>query len=384
MKKPLLIIIIILVVIFALPAVNFIRWIFQEKKPMDIVVLNKTVPTLERLKHKSFHWILTSERFVKKGKKTSYSYKKDYFGFSPTRPLREKGSTRKEYRLAEMIDLPEKTDVLYIADTYGVFFNDWYSGINKSRRSRKIYGGLNNNDYLFISEMKNRNKLVILEYNSFDYPTAQFESVRTQEKLGINFSGWTGKYFEKLDTVAPDFPIWLTAMYRKQHKQPWTFKKAGIVLLTEKNIIVLEEGTHLKNPLPLILTDSANCAKYGVPSSVAFNNWFDIIDPLNSNVISRFRIETTALGDTLFEKNSLDNEFPAVIREQTTNNLYYFAGDFATNKVWNCTSRIKSFEKLKGILYSSNPNDPRRFYWLYYKPLINTILTDYYNTIKSN
>ena len=46
-------------------------------------------------------------------------------------------------------------------------------GINKSRKSRKLYGGLNNNDFLLIKEMKDRNKLIILEYNSFDYPTAQ-------------------------------------------------------------------------------------------------------------------------------------------------------------------------------------------------------------------
>ena len=383
MKKPLLIVIIILVVIFALPVINLIRWTLQEKKPMDIVVLDKTVPTIDRLKHKSFHWILNNERFVKKEKKNSYSYSKDYYGFSPTRPLKEKGSTRNEYRLSEMIDLPERTDVLYIADTYGVFFNDWWSGVNKSRRSRKIYGGLTNNDYLFINEMKSRNKLIILEYNTFDYPTAQFESVRTQEKIGVTFSGWTGKYFDKLDTLTADFPIWLTGMYRKQHKQPWTFKKAGIVLLTEKNIVVLEEGIHLKSPLPLIITDSANCAKYGVPASVTFKNWFDIIDPLENNIISRFRIETTALGDTLLENNTLSNEFPAVVQEPASGRIFYFSGDFATNNVWYCTSRIKGFDKLKGILYSSKPDDHRRFFWLYYKPLINGILTDYYNSINA-
>ena len=93
--------------------------------------------------------------------------------------------------------------MLYIiADTYGVFFNDWWTGINKSRKSRKLYGGLNNNDFLLLKEMKDRNKLIIMEYNSFDFPTAQFESVRTQEKLGIVFSGWSGKYFSSLDTTS--------------------------------------------------------------------------------------------------------------------------------------------------------------------------------------
>ncbi len=383
MKKPLLITILILVLILALPFVSFLRWYFQEKKPIDIVILDKTVPTLERLKHKSFTWVLTNDRFVKKNKKTSYSFRKDYYGFAPTRPLRERGSTKKEYHLSEMIDLPEKVDALYFADTYGIFFNDWFAGVNKSRRSRKIYGGLNNTDYLLFNEMKNRNKLVILEYNTLDFPTAAFDSYRTQEKLGIKFSGWTGCYFEKLDTTNRDFPVWMAAMYRKQYRKPWTFKNPGVVLLTEKNIIVLEEGTHLKNALPMIITDTANCAKYGVPPSVAFKNWFDIIDPLETNVISKFRFETTALGDTLLAGNMLSKEFPAVIQEPVNQRTYYFSGDFATNKVSYWTSRIKGYEKLKGLLYSDRLNDPRRFFWLYYRPLINKIFSDYYTSLNS-
>ena len=383
MKKPLLITIIILVLILAYPFINYLRWSFQSKKPIDIVILDKTVPTLERLNHKSFTWVLNNERFVQKEKKRSYSFKKDYYGFAPTRPLKDRGNTKKEYHLSEMIDLPEKVDALYFTDTYGVFFNDWYVGVNKSRRSRKIYGGLNNTDYLLINEMKNRNKLIILEHNSFDYPTPAFESFRTQEKLGITFSGWSGKYFEKLDTTAKNFPVWMTSMYRKEYNKPWTFTKPGIVLLREKNIIVLEEGTHLKDALPYIITDDANCSKYGVPSSVAFNNWFDIIDPLQSNVISKFQLSTNALGDTLLKSNMLSSSFPAVIQEPVNQRIYYFSGNFASNKVNFCTSRIKGFGKHKGILYSDKPDDTRRFFWLYYKPLINTIFTDYYSSLKS-
>ena len=137
MKKPLLITIIILIIILILPLINFIRWSFQAKKPIDIVILDKTVPTLDRLNHKSFNWILTNERFVKKEKKTSYSYKKDYYGFSPTRPLKEYGSTRKEYHLSEMMDLPEKNDAIYFTDTYGVFFNDWYAGSQQKPQIKK-------------------------------------------------------------------------------------------------------------------------------------------------------------------------------------------------------------------------------------------------------
>ncbi len=381
MKKSLLIVIIILAAILFLPLINLIRWTFQAKKPMDIILVDKTVPALEREKHKSFNWILTNERFVKRENKRSYSYIKDYYGFYPMRPLREKQWGRNDYRLTDLIALAEKKDAVYFADTYGVFFNDWYKGINKSRKSRKLYGGLNNNDFLLIKEMKDRNKLIIMEYNSFDYPTAQFESVRTQEKLGITFSGWTGRYYTSLDTTVQDFPIWMTAMYRKQHKQPWKFTKSGVVILKEKEILVLEEGTHLKNPMPSIITDEANCQKYNVAGSVAFDQWFDIIDPLENNVISKFRLETTPQGDTLLLNNFIANEFPAVVQDKVTERIYYFSGDFAHTKIPVWTSRFKGVHKLKGILYSDKPEDTRRFFWLYYRPLVNGIFSDYYESM---
>jgi hypothetical protein len=385
MKKPLLIVIIVLVVILALPVINFLRWSFQTKKPMDIIILDKTVPTLERINHKSLVWVLTNERFVKKNK-SSFSFRKDYFGFFPTRPLREKQYNLNNLRLPDIMKVVDKTDALYYTDTYGVFFNDWYKGINKSRRSRKLYGGLNNTDYLYIVEMQKRNKLCILEYNTFDYPTADLERYKTKERLGIEFPGWTGKYFSTLDTAAKineDFPIWMTAMYRKEYRKPWTFTKPGIVLLKGSEIIVLEEGTHLKNALPVIITDSVNCKKYGVISKVGFNGWFDVIDAKRTKVISTYHIETTAIGDTLLTENFLSKSFPAVITDTTNQRTWYLCGDFAANKVDFWTARFKGLSGIKGISYSDRENDPRRFFWLYYKPLMNGIFTDYYNAIKT-
>ncbi|MBK7132653.1 MAG: hypothetical protein IPH69_07470 [Bacteroidales bacterium] len=383
MKKTLLIVGIILAVIVALPVINLIRWTFQSKKPMNIILVDKTVPNIERLHHKSFNWILTNERFVKKENKSSYSYRKDYYGFYPQRPLRDHKWDRNDYRLTDLINLAENNDAVYFADTYGVFFNDWYRGINKSRKSRKLYGSLNNNDFLLIKEMKDRNKLIVMEYNSFDYPTAAFESVRTQEKLGISFSGWTGKYFHTLDTTGPEFPIWMTAMYRKEHKKPWTFTKPGIVILREKNIIVLEEGTHLATALPQIITSPEYAEKYGVAESVAFDQWFDIIDPLQNTVISKYKIATTPIGDTLLAVSNLLSEFPAVTQESVTKTVFYFSGDFASTDIPYWISRFKGVNKLKGILYSDKPEDTRRFFWLYYRPLVNGIFTEYYDSKKT-
>jgi hypothetical protein len=382
MKKPLLIIGIIIILVLIFPVISFIRWSIIEKKPIDIVIVDKTVPSLDRIKHKSLMWTLTSERFVKKNG-SSYSSASDYYGFIPTRPLNKKGFRKNEYHLNDMMALADKTDALYITDTYGVFFNDWYSGVNRSRRSRKIYGGLSNTDYLLINELKNKNKLIILEYNTLDFPTAEFESFRTQEKFGISSTGWTGKYYSSLDSASRDFPVWMTAMYRKQYRMPWKFTKPGIVFLSEKNIIVLEEGTHLRNAMPHIMTAEENCGKFGVAPSVAFDRCFDVVEPLESNVISKFRLETTAAGDTLLNSNSLSKEFPAVCMEPVNKRTFYFTGDFATNKVYTIGEKLKGFKGLKGILYSDKPDDPRNFFWSYYKPMINTIFSDYCTSLKS-
>jgi hypothetical protein len=384
MKKPLKIVIIILVVILVLPVINLIRWTFQEKKPMGVIIMDKTVPNLERDNHRSFVWILTNGRFVKKNK-ASYSFKKDYYGFFPSRPVRERQWSTKVFKgFGEINDVVSKNDALYYTDTYGVYFNDWYKGINESRRSRKLYGGMLYTDYLYCVEMQRNNKLCILEYNTFDYPTSELERAKTQDQiLGIKCSGWTGKYFSSLDTTESknSLPIWMTAMYRKQYKKQWAFSKPGIVLVKDKYIIVLEEGTHLKTGLPMITTDSLYREKYHIINNVSFMGWMDIIDPLKSRVISKYNLDTTPMGDSLLFENFLTKEFPAVTTDTTNQRTYYFAGDFANNKVQYWTSRFKGIEKLKGILYTDKHEDSRSFFWNYYRPLVSGIFNEYYGAI---
>lgn len=390
MKKPLRIVIIILVVILILPGISLIRWTFQAKKPLNVVIYDKTSSTLEREKHRALTWVLTNNRFVKKTNNQSYSLRKDYFGFKPKRPLRDSKYDKDELRVNKVMQYADTCDVLYIADAYGVYMNDWFKGINKSRKSRKLYGGINSTDILLIKEMHDSSRLLIFEYNTFDYPTTELDRWKiTTNYLGIKFEGWTGKYFSTLDTAAKensDFPIWMTGMYRKEYRKPWTFTKPGIVLVKDNDLLVLEEGTSLKSGSIKIITDSLNCAKYGVEKQVTFGGWFDIIDPLANDVVSKFKMETTPLADSLlFERGIVKllgaNEFPAVVVDSARHRTFYFCGDFASSNIPNWISRFKGVEKLKSLFYSERENDTRRFFWLYYKPLVNGILTDYYNTI---
>lgn len=380
MKKPLIITVIVLIIVLILPAAGFLGWFFKEKKAMNIVILDKTVHSLERNNHRALTWVLANERVVKKDNHRKYLLRKDYYGFYPIKPLRSKQFRRNDFRLAELIDLAENNDMLYYADTYGVFFNDWYQGINRSRRSRKLYGGLNNNDYLLLAEMKKREKLVILENNSFGYPTDAYEKYRVEEQFNMQSTGWTGQYYASLD--AADVPEWLVSLYTKKTRGTWDFKNAGIVFLKgENDIIVLEEGKHLVNAMPYIVTNEDIAGNYGLSPKVAYTGPFDVIDPRDNNIISNFSLETTPEGDEMLDLNFLRNVFPAVIGSVDSERHIYMCGDFATGKISPWTACFGSLKILTNFLYKEEIDDPDRFFWLYYRPLLSGIIEEYYDTL---
>ncbi|MDX2445002.1 MAG: hypothetical protein QNK30_14500 [Bacteroidales bacterium] len=369
----------VLVLFLIIPAYSLFKWVIQPKVPLQIMILNKTVPSLERNKHRSFHWVLNHEKYVKQDEKP-YSFVNDYFGFVPLKPFRNRQYEIRRISLDEIIVMAESFDAAYYIDTYGVYFNDWYKGLNKDRRSRMIYGGLNNNDYLFMKEMKVRNKLIVAEYNLMGYPTADLERTKVEELLDISWSGWTGKYFESLDTeVNPDFPEWILSLYEKQYGIPWEFHNSGIVLVNyEDQVVVLEHKTHLNFEVPYIYTKKAEREKFGVPYQVNYTNWFDIVSPGKNKVTSTYRIHTNSIGDSLLSRFFIPHEFPAVIESSTNSPFYYFCGDFSDNKVRPFSAYCKNIENMPSrILYSEEASDHRKFFWKFYRPMLTNIMNSY-------
>lgn len=369
----------ILALFLIIPAISLVKWVIQPKVPLQIMILNKTVPSLERHKHRSFHWVLNHEKFVKQDEKP-YSFVKDYFGFVPLKPFRNRQYEIRRISLDEIIVMADSFEAAYYIDTYGVYFNDWYKGLNKDRRSRMIYGGLNNNDYLFMKEMNDRKKLIVAEYNLMGYPTTDLERDKVGNLLDIRWSGWTGKYFESLDTdVNPDFPEWILMLYEKQYEVPWDFHNSGIVLVNyEDQVVVLEHKTHLNFEVPYIYTYKSEREKFDVPYQVNYTNWFDIVDPGKNKVTSSYKIHTNSLGDSLLSTFFIPNEFPAVIESTTDAPYYYFCGDFSNNYVRPFSAYCKNIEKLPHwTRYTEKPGDSRKFFWEFYRPLVSSIMENY-------
>lgn len=376
---------IFLLILSILPAYSLFKWMTQPKKKLDILILDKTVPTLAREKHRSFNWILTHDKVVKSDNHR-YAYNKDYYGFFPLKPLRSKKYDTKRIRLTEILTLADSIDMAYYTDTYGVYFNDWYQGISKARRSRMIYGGLNNNDRLLLKEMKDRKKMIIGEHNILAYPTSQLDRANTEEVFDLKWTEWLGSYFPTLDTIKnPEFPKWIIQMYRQQYNHSWDFKNAGIVFVNYNDrVVVLENGTHLDFEIPYIYTGKYGQEKFDLPYQIRFPYWFEVLEPGKNRVVSMFKIHTNELGDSLMDAHFLPTEFPAVLESTTDAPHYYFAGDFSSNPEHMRSSYFYNVEKINQALKPPLLSKRSDFFWNFYYPLMSHILDQYYYVVKES
>ena len=385
--KTLKIIVIIIVILFLIPVVSWLLWSFQSSRPLNILILNKTVLGFERKEQKGLFWLLNNEKFVKSDNKP-YNINRDYFGFHPLKPLKSKKYDVKRIKLMEIDNLSAEFDMTYYVDTYGVFFNEWYRGRGTNDRGTLIQGGVNNNDFLFLKKMIEEDKLIIVEYNFFGKPTVDLVRKKTEDMLGVEWSSWIGTYVHNLNIKnSSELPIWMVDIYKNQHNGEWPFKGSGIVLFNEgrRQIIVLEEDKHLDIAVPEIQTTEYGMENFNLPEKVHYPYWFDIVSNIADNkIVADFKLHITLEGKSVLDNYNLPSRFPAIIQSGNQSSFYYFSGDFVDFPVKIYTARLRGIRTFERMFYSNKPHNRSKFYWTYYIPLLSEILSDYQETLDNN
>ncbi|MFO7829314.1 MAG: hypothetical protein R6V23_11870 [Bacteroidales bacterium] len=383
MNKKILFLLVTFAIIILTLFGSWFFWYIKPNKPLNIYILDKTVPTIERTEHKSFNWVLNHHKYVKPNGNL-YNVNKDYYGFFPL-STKSREFDFKSLRIHEVKDAALGYDMLYYTDTYGVYYNEWYKNQSKDLKiNQKVYGGLNQNDYLLLKEMKGLNKLIITEFNLYDAPTNPLIREKVEVLFGINWSGWTGKYFSSLDTSKNGIvPKWIVNRYMEHNNNQWPFKNAGIVLVHKfGTITILEQGTHLTEEIPLIISKQETIKKYGVPEIVHYPQWFDItFTGDRNNVPANFKIQVNSKGDSILRSYNLKPVFPAVIEHTGDYKFYYFGGDFAENPVNSNTAYFEGYHELMGLFTGNSYESTRKFYRKFYVPMISEIIDDYYHSL---
>jgi len=367
----------VLLLVF-IPLISFIVWILYPKQELEILVIDKTVPNFKYQEHKSVFWILEHLKFTDE-KGEFYDYKIDYVGFHP-----DESKTYghfDDFSGLSSSQLKEKVaavDLIYFADTYGVFENDFKEN-NENELSKKIHGGLNRGDINLLKEARAQKKTVVAEFNSMASPTpagirAEFENI-----MGVKWTGWIGRYFDEMDTSQnKTIPTWLIQSYMLESSAKWDFNGSGIIFINEDGRIeVFEDEIDYEGELPVIRTLSTLNQGFNLPEFIPYPDWFDVVlIERDYQVISYYDINPTEAGKEKLRTLGLPRFFPAAVFNSTEEGtLYYFSGDFADSRGSFGSAKFYGVPALwRAFHIASDYSDRQSFYWNYYYPLFSEIL----------
>lgn len=367
-----------LLAVLFLPLWMWLAWLLTPSQQLVVAIVDKTEINQQGQEHASLTWILNHERYTKTPSKR-YDVGNDYYGFFPQadEKFRIKGLER--FSPAQLEKLSEDCDVAYFTDTYGVSNNEWYSQTSGTERSGILYGGLSRQDLFFLQKMKENKKLILTEFNCIGSPTDSIVRGEFEQLFGLRWSGWIGRHFTSLDTtVNRELPQWLIRNYMAQHGGQWPFTQAGVALVSQRDEIeILEQDRHMQQSLPQIHSTEQACREYGVPASIDYPFWFDImtIDSSINQSVASFELDVNDAGLQLLTMHGLQPRFPAVIRHTADDyRFYYFCADFCDNPVSLRTSYFKGISLFSRLFYSDEPGERGSFFWNYYRPLVTSIL----------
>ena len=354
--------IIAFVLILSIP---ILIWTFQESSSKSVFIIDKTVPDDSYREHKGLTWILNYEKWVKEDG-SAYDPEENYTGFHP--------GTEKNY---ETKDFPESlvgTDLIYLADSYGVYEEDFYGSQSDGDRSKIIYGGMQEEEISKISEAVQEGSTFIAEFNAFGSPTENQARQNLYSILNLEWSGWVGRYFEDLSEDG-EVPAWAIRNYEKQTGDEWGFKEAGLILVNEDDsIVVIGEEDIGNDKVQFSFNDEGRKLLKDnlVQDSISYHYWFDIVEPSSSEeVIADYTLDLSENAEKKLDKEGIPLTFPAVIHH---NNTYYFAGDYADRESKFNFYQYMGIPGVNRLLLSGDNESLDAFYWKMYEPMMKTIL----------
>lgn len=361
----------------------WLAWLITPNTKMVLAIVDKTVLSKKGQEHISLNWILNHEKYTKTSDK-AYEVSRDYFGFFPEDNEKFRLKGLESFSYSQLEQLSRDADLVYFTDTYGIYNNEWFQNGDLNERSGLLYGGLSDKDVYLLNQMKQKNKLIIAEFNTIGSPTSYRNRKKFEDMFRMKWTGWTARYFDNLNIREnKEIPAWLIRNYKNSHKGAWPFKKSGIAFVNNNDeVVILEQDTHLTRSMPHILTSESYQEKYSLPESIKYPFWFDVIVPAENinTAVSTFQIRANEEGLAQLKEAGIPSAFPAVLKHSGDDyDFFYFSGDFADNPVSLESSYFMGIGFFKGLFYDErNVMERGSFFWNYYKPLLTEILEDYY------
>ncbi len=274
-----------LVLLFFMPT---IVWHVGEVNELKIVLIDKTVPDTSYREHESLVWLLRNHKIVKPDDGALYDKRLDYYGYFPENKPGE--------RIRTLETLEPGVDLIYVADTYGIFQADLEGDNVAGQRSELVYGGISKEEVEVIRKAAYEGAVVVAELNSFGSPTGHEAREALYDLLGLRWTGWISRYFEDL-SPGVEVPDWAVANYELQYQQDWSYQGRGFVFVDEEDRVVVLAAADMEASGVSFQWTTAGEAFVGKGEKLSYHYWFDIIVPENpDSVLAEYGLHLSASG----------------------------------------------------------------------------------------
>ncbi|MFA9458384.1 hypothetical protein ACERJO_16690 [Halalkalibacter sp. AB-rgal2] len=362
--KKLVVALISVAVIFLIP---FVLWHFEKSDELNIAIIDKTVPDESYREHHGLTWLLNHWRVTEE----RLSASEDYQGFRPN-------EKEESYDIQQLLTDYDGIDLIYLADTYGVYEEDlpWVNeNEREGSRSNLIYGGLEVEEWynIYTRLTDGTRSTLVAEFNTFASPTNTEVQSSVSNFLGIDWSGWVGRYFDELDPeLNEEIPQWILDEYPE-----WDYEGSGFVIVNDLNydlVVLLEEEHVEKGGIRLQFTEQGQ-EFFDLEKSPEYAYWFDIIEAREEDhVLATYDWPLTSLGEEMLIEKGIPLQFDAVIhRQEGPSDRFYFAGDYVD------VAEIPSFYQYKWMAHLQTwrkgfSKEENAFFWTTYVPMMEIII----------
>lgn len=304
-----IIVITLVTILLALP----VAWLVKPQDNTNVIVVDKTVPLESFREHHRLMWMLSQHKAPTPDDRLLWNRERDYIGYDP--------------RSGDHTDLVDEhlqgKNLLYIADTYGVYRDDYETArlnLEHLERSKKIYGGLTLAEVEVIERFAKAGGRIVAEFNSFASPTPRHVRRRMEKLLGLKWTGWVARKAKDLSDYR-EISEWIRKRWEKEFKRPWDLEGPGVIFVHEDNrVLVLRAGPELLEPDVFITVKDHR---------IPYRYWFDIVvAEREQDVRANYEVPATPAGAKLMRAFGVPAVFPALVHDDAFRRSY-FAGDFS-------------------------------------------------------
>ena len=346
----------------------YVAWMLQDSRDLNVLIMDNTVPDTKYREHKGLMWVLNYYKYVHTDVGT-YTVDEDYYGFFPLPDY--------QYEIERMPEVFDGTDLIYLADSYGVYTEEFYGENLDGRRSELIYGGMYEDELRKVEAAVHSGIPLVAEFNTFGSPTYGAVRERLYDLLHVEWTGWIGRYFFDL-TEGVEVPVWVIWNYEQQYGELWEYHGPGFVFSDENDQIVVltvpDEAT--ADACRIHFTDEGEDF-FGMSPTTRYNYWFDIIIlDADAQMYAEFKLSLTDEGRAELDSFGIPSVFPAVVyQESPVYWSFYFAGDFVDIDTVPSFYKIYGYDSMNRLLVSDRGVDENNgFFWHVYVPMIRKIL----------